>query len=310
MAEDQGVNGDSWNDKACLLFQKLGWSSIGDSNIDIPGDNGKVLGVDRLFKFFDIRKASIEQGVILESKRYLTTSFSVIEFQKWIERLNTKINNVKHSEKFYQDYVDLYGTDMRNGLIVIWFADTLKYLNNNEFFKNALLSIKTPRARSNNVFNRIYVLENEEILRLCSLIDAMDRFNKKNYVKLSFYYPQSDHTNTGVSLKDHITIDYIFSRFILAQGKDNDGIEKRVVFYFGDIDTKSFLPLFDCLKTIGFVDYSKPLTIFNYKKDESFRKVKPDIERMFASVDAGNDKYTFSFQEMNHFTELPDFLNV
>lgn len=29
MAEDQGVNGDIWNEEACKLFQILGWEKLG-----------------------------------------------------------------------------------------------------------------------------------------------------------------------------------------------------------------------------------------------------------------------------------------
>jgi hypothetical protein len=307
MAEDQGYNGDVWNKQACMLLNKLGWTKVGDYDIDIEGDDNKDYGIDSLFKYLDVRKSQCEQGVIIESKCYKTTSFKSAEFQKWITRINAKVNKLKHSESLYDKFPEFTNTSFNNGIILIWFSNHLDYSNNNDFFRDALLNVKLPKSRTNAVFNRIYVLENEAILKLCSLKDTIEKINREKDLELEFYYPTSEKTGNPIYRNKLLTIDYMFSKFILAEGKNQSGIVYRIVFYFGNLEKNSFRMLYSGLNNLGFIDYDIPLIVYTYKRDSQFRKILPDIKELF-SKNINNKHLEVEFKEMDVFGDLPTFL--
>lgn len=307
MAEDQGYNGDVWNRQVCVLLNKLGWGKIGDYNMDIEGEDGKDCGIDSFFKYMDIRKSICEQGVILESKCYKTTSFTNSDLQNWITRINTKINKLKHSRPFYEKFPELEETSFNNGIIFIWFSDHNKYLQNNNFFSTALTSVNIPKSRTNAAFNRIYVLENNLILKLCSVWDTIDKFYQNKKVSLEYYYPASERSLNPIHRNKLLTIDYMFSKFILAEGKTESGGVNRVVFYFGNLEKESFQTLYSGLNNIGFIDYDIPLFIFVYQRSEQFRKIQPDVIDLF-SKGISNNRLVVEIDDMEVFGDLPTFL--
>jgi hypothetical protein len=307
MAEDQGYNGDVWNKQACVLLGKLGWTKVGDYDIDIEGEDNKDYGIDSLFKYIDVRKSLIEQGVILESKRYKTTSFRNGDLQKWINRINTKINKLKHSQPFSEKFPEFNVTSFNNGIILIWFSNHVDYIQNRESFINSLTEVKLSKSRTNAIFNRIYVLENNAILKLCSIIDSMEKINRDKDVNLEYYYPTSDKTSNPIYRSNLLTIDYMFSKFILAEGKTKSGELNRIVFYFGNLEKTSFQTLYSGLNNIGFIDYNIPLAIYTYERSDQFRKILPDLKELFSrSID--NVHLDVEFKEMEVFGDLPTFL--
>lgn len=51
MAERQGKLGDAWNMCAVKFLSLLGWSYIGDKDIDVIGEDGNPYGVDALMNY-------------------------------------------------------------------------------------------------------------------------------------------------------------------------------------------------------------------------------------------------------------------
>jgi hypothetical protein len=43
MAEDQGVNGTIWNREATKLPSLFNWDMIGDHDMDVPGEDNKIM---------------------------------------------------------------------------------------------------------------------------------------------------------------------------------------------------------------------------------------------------------------------------
>lgn len=300
MPEDQGINGDLWNDEASRLLKKLGWTQIGDSNLDLQNSDLLPVGVDRIFTFLDGRRSrTLAQCCLVEAKCYNTASISKGEFQKWILRLNEKIAKTRDSEAVYQMFPILRDTIISSGLIVIWFSNSEEYGQFRESFQQMKKGVSIPR-RSSKISNQIYVIDNFDILRLASMSTSIDQFNTTNKSNLKFYYPPSD-TNTGIASRtNQITLDYIFSKIVLMEAFVDD-VEHKVVFYFGRLNIDSFKRLYSFLNRVLFIDKDKPLHIYTYERDSEFRKTKPEAQRNF---DGTNCK----FHEMDRFSDIPAFL--
>ncbi len=301
MPEDQGVNGDMWNDEATRLVSKFGWQQIGDGNVDVLTTEKKMRGIDRMFKYQDIRRhSSMEQGVFMEAKRYKTTSFTPGALKEWVLTINTKLSKIRNEISFYETFPAFNNCALRNGLIVIWFSD-LKNYNRNDFQKT-LAQLKLPNGRKEETKNRIYVMDNYDILRLASLSMTIDNFNSSNNTILKFFYPTVVSFNSVVSRSTSLTLDYMYSKFILAEANIK-GVEHRVVFYFGAVTTKSFIRLKSALQDLLFVDNEKPLRMYIYNRDDDneYRKIMPDIKKQYEGID-----FQPFLMDMHH--DIPAFM--
>lgn len=306
MPEDQGVNGDFWNEEAAILLTKLGWNKVGDSNIDVENEDGEQHGLDAMFVFNDSQRNSTQkQGVFVEAKRYKTTSFKTTSLPSWINIIDKKLTKLKNSGVFQTTYPSIGKTLIQNGLIVIWFSDLKEY----ESFKLDLMG-KLPKIKaspkSNTITpNRIYILHNEQILHLCSLITTIEKINDSNKKhKLNFHYPASEYFNTAVTQSQILKVEYMFSKFILAESVVRT-IENKFVFYYGELTIQSFERLKSFLLSISFIQRKQPLTIFKYLRDDNFRKIEPDIKRLFNDVGV-----KVQIEEMEIFADLPTFLKI
>lgn len=304
MPEDQGVNGDLWNTEASILLMKLGWTKVGDSNIDVRNEDGKLHGLDGMYIFSDAkRNNAISQGVFVEAKRYKTTSFNSISLQTWIQTLNKKLTKTKNSDNFQKTFPKIGKTIIQNGLIVIWLYDTEEYLAFKQELNQKIPKIKIPASSKKATPNHIYALYNQDILRLCSMITEIDKLNsinKKN--PLQFYYPSSDYYNNAVARSKVLTIDYIFSKFILAESVIGK-IEHKFVFYFGELSIQAFQRLKSFLLSSAFIEKKKPLTIYKYLRDDEFRKYEPDVIAIFRKIEI-----KLIIKEMELYSDLPTFL--
>ncbi|MDB5287330.1 MAG: hypothetical protein JWR05_2279 [Mucilaginibacter sp.] len=297
MAEDQGVNGDLWNDQANNLITKFNWESIGDSNIDLPNDNGSVSGVDRLYKYIDSLKTNTLEGVIVEAKRYKTDSFTSGSLQSWIVTLDKKLNNLKNSSELQEKFPDFSNMPLRTGIIMIWFHNVHDYYLYKSTFKKYALNVKLNRKNLSS--NKIYVFENDGILKLASLYISIKELNDKINNRLRFYYPSVDLNPAKRS--EVLNINYMISKFILADFIDNDGVENKVVFYFGGLNIESFQRLKHALISYSYIDNDKPLIIYTYMRDdEEFRKVKIEVIKLF--------KEHIELREMELLINLPTFM--
>lgn len=297
MAEDQGVNGDIWNDQATALLTQFNWEKLGDSNIDLPNEEKGKSGVDGLFTYVDSLKANLTEGVIVEAKRYNTDSFSSSSLQTWITVLDKKLTNLKNSEELRGKFPILGDIPLRMGIIMIWFHNVNEYHNFKSTFLNYQTNVKL--GRKNQPSNKIYVLENDAILRLASLHLSIKELNSKIEDRFQFYYPSVDLYPAKRSKT--LNINYMISKFILGDFTDNEGVENKVVFYFGALSMESFQRLKHALISYSYIDNDKPLIIFTYHRDdEEFRKIKPEVLKHFNNH--------LDLREMEILGNLPTFM--
>ena len=314
MAEDQGVNGDIWTDQATRFLEKLGWIKIADSNIDVPGSNGLKHGIDSIFQFSDGFKPDKGQGVFIEAKRYKTTSFSASKLADWIKVIDKKIRSLDNSSEFYDKYPTMSSLNIYNGLLVIWFPDTENYPAYREKFREALLNVKTPRSRGVGKINRLFVLENDNILRLISLMDAVEEWNRsylspKIDTSLKFHYPSSQQFGYPIQEIKTLNLEYMFSKFILARATmevKEKFTTADVIFYFGEQNMHSFFRLKEALLSFDMLSSENSLFIYLYQKDDEFRKIKPDVIKLFQQDKGPQD---VNIKSMIIHRELPPWIN-
>jgi hypothetical protein len=302
MAEDQGVNGDIWNEEASRLLSLLGWIKIGDRNIDIQGTDNNMYGVDTLLKYQDPRVSAVSTGVLMEAKRYKTTSFKSNNLTEWVKRLDTKLGKIKNSKNFYETYHQMEDSDIRTGIILIWFSDTEEY--DREFklkFQEALLNTKISHKQRISGYTRIFVMSNEHILRLCSLIRSIKDFSEISKGALQFHYPHSDNFRTPQDSSQVLTIEYMYSKFILAESKSDYEEGIRVVFYFGRLNMASFRRLKGALYEFNFMSKKNKAVIYLYQRDDEFRKIEPEVISLFDGID-------LSIKKMDLLQDIPGFI--
>jgi hypothetical protein len=306
MPEDQGVNGDIWNNEASILLTKLGWVQVGDSNIDVVNEDGEKHGLDGMFVFSDVkRNHATSLGVFVEAKRYQTTSFKISLLDSWITTIDKKLNKTKNSSEFQRTFPKIGKTIIQNGLIVIWFSDLEKYSNFKNELEKKIPFIRLPGKSSSKTPNFIYLLHNHDILRLCSLISIIERLNISNKKSpVQFYYPSSDFFNNPVARSKVLTVDYMFSKFILAETIIRN-VENKIVFYFGELTIQAFQRLKSFLLSSSFIEKKKPLTIYKFLRNDEFRKIEPDVIRLFTKIEI-----KLKIEEMDIFSDLPTFLKL
>ncbi len=300
MAEDQGVNGDRWNDQFTKLLQSLNWSSLGDSNMDLKNEKDKKHGVDRLFLFKESLKVSRLEAVLVEAKNYKTTSYNPTLIGDWIGTLDTKLINLKTSADLLQKFDVLNEVPLRTGIIAIWFSDFEAYKEFKPKFIESLKKVKINRKQVNP--NRIYVIDNDAILRLASLSIAVQGINNSKDTKtdFNFFYPTIE--TSPATRSDVLNANYFTAKFILGDYIDQNDVENRVVFYFGKLDLPSFQRLHQALANFAYLHEQKPLTLYTYKRDpEEFRKIKPEIEKLF-------DRQPLTLKTMENMNDIPTFM--
>jgi hypothetical protein len=301
MPEDQGVNGDAWNDEAAILLKRLSWEQIGDSNVDLTDEEGKNRGIDRLYQFDDIRRGNALTGVFVEAKRYETKNLQQTALETFIKTIDNKLNKIRNSKDFHETYPLFGDASLRTALIVIWFHDTQAYPAFRPKFSDYLSKVKLSAHSRNDGSNKIYVLHNDDFLRLASMVALIEEYEKEHGKPVNFYYPVSDKFNKPADRSKVLSIDYMFSKFVLAESVMEDGTEHKIVFYFGTLSVNSFRRLKSALQTVGYLDKIKPLTIYTYQRDSNFRKVKPIVEKEFNEV-------KFNIEEMDSYSDLPKFM--
>ena len=189
MPEDQGVNGTIWNKEATKLLSYLGWNTIGDYDMDVEGQDEKKYGLDTIVRYPTPLKTN-EQSVILEAKRYETKNFNKSQLQDWIDRLDKKLIELKNSENFIEKFPELQDCSVLDtGIIAIWFHDIQNYTNFHPKFIEILKEIKVSNRPRKVGINKIFVIDNSIMLKLCSLNAAIDSFRNGNEYEIAFCYP-------------------------------------------------------------------------------------------------------------------------
>lgn len=295
--EDQGVNGNIWNKQATELLNRLGWKTIGDHNIDIKGCDERKFGIDTLMTFETPLKV-MPQSVIIEAKRYKTTSFQDSLLQDWIKRLDDKLVHLRDSSDLFELFPSLEEcTAFDIGVIVIWFSDTDEYKAFRPKFIKALENVNVSWRERKAGRSSIFVMDNARITRLCALEKAVKELGEG----FTFCYCPAYQDDKMEESSKVLTIEYMFSDVVLGN-IIKDGQEESVVFYFGENNSKSFYMLRSALARTSIWKKGKKLHLFLYESDIEIRKIEPTIKNIFEGIDINEIEF------MDSSNELPSFL--
>lgn len=172
MAEDQGVNGDKWNDYVIHLLSQFGWEQVGDTNMDLKGEDDQSGGIDAIMIYEQPGK-SLKRSVIVESKRYKKSSYSANKLYGWLSVLNKKLDFFRNSEAILEQYPFLQDCEeIKHGIIFNWITDA-----DDDFlglYKKHFLAYPNMTSATLRGGKRISVLNNERINKLRSILEVME----------------------------------------------------------------------------------------------------------------------------------------
>ncbi len=299
MGEDSLYKGELWTQQAITLLNLFSWDKIGDSGMDIEGYDNNKYGVDCLYSLKNPAK-DIPESLIIEAKCYSTTSLSQTKLQSWVDRLNVKISTLRGSKELFERHSIFEEiSDLKIGIIFIWFSNTDDYKSFHSSFLTMIKKITvSAKPLKSSIFNKIYIIDNNLISKLCSIHMVI-----KDFSGFKFYYPPPFINNRAVQRTSVLSLEYIYSKFILGQAKNESGTETNIVFYFGELNIQSFKLLRSVLMSFSFIDEAKKLIIYKYHRDEEFRKIQPDVEKIYKE-----DKIDFEIKDMDLCRELPAFI--
>lgn len=281
--EDQHYNGDIWNKEAFTLLSLFGWSKIGDYDMDVSGDDEKKMGIDTIVSFETPLKTR-PQLIILEAKRYLTTSFNKSYLQEWINRLDTKLLKLRNSNGLKQRFPIVEDcTILDTGVIVIWFADIENYNSFHDKFIEAMRQISLSSRQRKAGTNKIFVLDNVMFMKLFALQDVLRELKKDT--DITFLYASRFINEEPISRSKVLYYEYMFSDIIFAEsGKGST--HKAYIFYFGQLNYVSFELVYSAYSNTSLYDKDIPIDLYVYNKDDEFRKIESEIkERIFDGFD-------------------------
>lgn len=277
MAERQGKLGDAWNTCAVKFLSLLGWSYIGDKNIDVIGEDGNSYGIDALMNYKCPGMATL-QSVMVESKRYSKNGINYSVLSGWVQRLAKKLDQCRNSEELQNEFPALTECCSINlGVIMVWVhdADSDNYFNSDfRMLLQKMISVTKPKP---NAYKRIVVLTNPQILRLCSMYEALKGHEYK------FVYPSQLIGNNALERLPVLTIEYMLSNVILAEVTENDAVEKHV-FYFGIMTVDAIKVLRESLLKYQFLEKDKKLVVHYSKMNDTTTDIMPELKKQFPDV--------------------------
>ena len=280
MAENQGVNGDMWNDKALQLLKLLGWDHIGDTNMDIPGSDDKEYGVDALISAPSPRM-EVSQCGVLESKRYSIKSLKGGTLSKWINRLRQKLDAFYQSPKLMDEFPSLEECCSINlGIIMCWVHDAPDEDYFDDTFEKLLNDTVINTAPSHTNFKRVCVITNPRILRLCAVAEKI-KLSKYSY---EFIYPSQLLGGDRPLVKSCVlTIEYAMSDFIIAE-RNRNGEAQLVVFFLGKLTAIGFKCLYEALIMYNLLVKDKKTIIYYNGSDAENRVAIAEGKRRFKGI--------------------------
>ena len=301
--EDQHYNGDEWNKQIVTLLKLFGWVHIGDYEMDVKGSEGERMGIDGIMQF-DTPLKNRPQIVVVESKRYATTSFNKTLLQDWIIRLDKKLLSLRNSSPFFDTFpVAQECTITDTGIIAIWFHDTDKYKKFIPEFKDILSQISIPTRTRKAGFNKIWVLDNMRLMKLFALQTTIRELSHRDSFR--FVYSPRFCEDKPTERQKVLTIEYLFSDVVFAEQEiKGEGTRKELsyIFYFGDLNYNSFRMVKAAYsKTVNW-DKSKEIILYVYNTDEEFRKIEPDIKENIFS------EFNITIKKMQCNNNIPEYI--
>lgn len=289
MAERQGKLGDNWNDYSNRLAKLLGWQHVGDKNMDLKGADGEEYGVDSILKY-KVAGKEIMQTVLLESKRYAMSSIKATTLFNWIKRLKEKLDGLRNSEELLKEFPELDNCSCTNlGIIMLWVHDADEnYLNNQ--YQNYLENTSFSTGAKSGSYLRVMVLDNRRIVQLCAMYDELKSFDDFNFV-----YPSGIIDNIAIEQNKVLSVEYMMSKVIIANGRKNDK-EISLTFYYGTVTDANMTILMTFLSKYQRIEKDKPLYVYYYDKSDSVI----DVINSFENKDSY--KGFLRFKKLQHYS--------
>ena len=279
MAENQGVLGDMWNDCAVSLIKQLHWEHIGDKNFDMKGTDEKSHGIDAIACYKSPSLHTL-QSCLIESKRYAESNIKISTIKDWIDTLRKKIEIVYYADDLQTEFPTLQDCcNINLGIIMCWVHDA----PNEEYFVNKFnkmvesVIINTPPKA--NSTKRIMVLANPQILRLCSMLETV-----RKYSDFKFIYPSQLIKNKPLVKTDVLSIEYMMSNIIVAEGVYNNSTKELIVYYFGNMNVDSFRIIYEALTLYNLVENEMVVSFYYYESNDRTREILPELKKIFKDV--------------------------
>jgi hypothetical protein len=302
LPEEQTVQGNRWTKRAVTLLESLGWQLKGDVNIDIPctihPGRSQDHGIDSFLTYFDPYQNCLI-GVINETKHYAWDNVSQSKIQEWVDTLIETLDCVPHTDEFVKR-LNFDRAKIDTGLLLIWYHDRFE----KEKFYSYLKNLKIPRKLKSL---RIYILSNDQILKLYSISHAIKLIllELSDSEKFDIYYPSYPKTDSFKS-SNFIGLEYFRSKFIFGKlikvEKFNGGSRSKnitVVFYFDQLDYDCLAYMYLALRRFQLTE--EEIWIYHYDDQSVFRSPVKEFEREFGQ----NQKKVIKFIPMEHFDRLP-----
>lgn len=294
MGEQSKYLGDLGEDFFAKLIEKLGWTKACDWNFDFPCEDKdhktekkagekQTHGIDGVYAYVDPYDR-IKTHIIVDSKAISwvqkngttkNTSPLIKQLSGYREDLDEKIQCAIRSEDFRK--TTGLGTEAFKtfGLLCCYVHKGFSL----ETQGAVIAGSKFPKTGSNS---QIFVLSMEMIEQILTMIS----FLEGNVGKYSFYYPDLDKPDKKPPnpWEPFLTIESLFSSFIVAANAGDESKGERFVFYKGDLSHDGLTRLFCGLGRIQLFN-SKSITLVPIRALDT----KNDRHAISAIVDKNNE---------------------
>lgn len=308
--EDENVKGEYWTKESIALMKKLGWEQVGPSNFDIKctkhvaARKGKKHGIDSVFKYYD---PFLQQQIYInvESKNRKWSGINDKSIKDWINQ----VAGVMECSSLAPELHSLSVNNIINSLVLCWCNDQ-QY--DHEKYQEYLKKIS---FRKKDCDYNVFIASNRDILKWCSLIEAMDQM-KRDFVKFNIVYPTLTGNNTTDLVRSqHLTLFLLYSKYIFATAdvkkeyyNSSHIIKQNIVFNFDNISVESLLVMYDAFKQYQLQNADEYVIYLHEKKEdvriyiEEFkRKVQSQYNEIIRLQDSTETLPEITFKYLNSF---------
>lgn len=249
MGEDQPKQGERWTEHAVALLKRLGWqlSGVTQKDFECIKHSKDTHGLDAFMTYYDPFQ-NRKVGIILETKNYKWENVTRANVQKWVDEVRERIECAPENSDFKKKF-NFDDSFVDTGLLMIWSKDEF----HRQQFDKYLQELKI--ARKHRTL-RIYVLHNDDILKLYSLSNLLEKISLAVSAqgKFEIIYPSFKNNDpkriSGFVILEYFKDPFFFARIIEQKTEGNFSFPKvtTAVFYFDKPSLESLNYMNMCLK--------------------------------------------------------------